>query len=87
MDIQDRSFVPDSLDTRIPRARAASALTESGYPIKPTTLATMAGRGNGPPYRLFGERAMYRWGDLLDWARSRDREPARRGRKASHEAA
>jgi hypothetical protein len=24
--------------------------------------------GNGPAYRIFGKRAIYRWGDLIAWA-------------------
>ena len=47
------------------------ALTKAGYPIKSKTLATMATRGGGPPYRLFGRRALYRWGDSLQWAQRR----------------
>ena len=36
--------------------------------MKPKTLATKASRGGGPPYRLFGRKPLYRWGDGLDWA-------------------
>jgi hypothetical protein len=35
------------------------------------TLATMASRGGGPPYRLFGRVPLYRWGDVLVWAEAR----------------
>lgn len=58
---------PDAL---LLRKQAAAALTEAGYPIAPGTLDTKASRGNGPPYRRFGKRALYRWGDLLAWAES-----------------
>lgn len=59
---------PDSLLTR--RAGAA-ALTEAGYPTSPATLATLASRGGGPPYRHFGPRVIYIWIDLVTWAESR----------------
>lgn len=59
---------PDSLMTR---DQIANALTSAGFPTKAKTLATKATRGGGPPYRLYSARALYRWGDALDWARSR----------------
>lgn len=62
--------IPDSPDKRLTRQRVAEALTEAGYPISHRTLATKATRGGGPPYSLFSGRALYRWGDALDWARS-----------------
>jgi hypothetical protein len=36
-----------------------------------------ATRGGGPPYAKFGARALYRWRDALDWARSRTTAPRR----------
>jgi alkylation response protein AidB-like acyl-CoA dehydrogenase len=57
------------------RALAAQALTESGFPVSAATLATKATRGGGPPYRLFGRRPLYRWGDALEWARGRLSRP------------
>jgi hypothetical protein len=61
----------DDLNTLLTRDQTAKALTEAGYPVKPATLATKATRGGGPPYRRFGSRPLYRWGDALAWARSR----------------
>ena len=58
-------------DTLLTRDMAAAALTEAGYPVKSKTLATKATRGGGPPYRLFGVRPLYRWGDALEWAQGR----------------
>lgn len=58
-------------DTLLTREQAADALTEAGFPVKPKTLATKATRGGGPPYRLFGRRPLYRWGDAIDWASGR----------------
>jgi len=57
------------------RKVTARALTEAGYPVAASTLATMASRGGGPPYRLWGRVPMYRWGDALAWARSRTSPP------------
>jgi hypothetical protein len=62
------SIIPDDPNALLLRVPTAAALTASGYPVKPKTLATKATRGGGPPYRLFGRRALYRWGDALGWA-------------------
>ena len=62
------SIIPDDPNALLLRIPTAAALTAAGYPVKPKTLATKATRGGGPPYRLFGRRALYRWGDALDWA-------------------
>lgn len=60
--------VPDNPDMLLSREDSARALTAAGYVTSPATLATKATRGNGPAYRIFGKRAIYRWGDLLAWA-------------------
>lgn len=60
-----------SLDAYLTRDATAAALTAAGFPVKPKTLATKASRGGGPPYRLFGVRPLYRWGDAVTWAESR----------------
>jgi hypothetical protein len=64
-------MVPDDQNTLLRRSDTAEALTASGFPIKTATLATMATRGGGPPYRLFGRIPIYRWGDSLAWAHER----------------
>jgi hypothetical protein len=64
-------------DTLLRRQQTAAALIRAGYPIRPATLATMASRGGGPPYRLFGRVPLYRWGDALDWAEARTTAPRR----------
>lgn len=61
---------PDD-DSLLTREQTAAALTAAGFPTKAKTLSTKATRGGGPPYRLYSARALYRWGDALDWARSR----------------
>jgi len=69
------NLVPDDPDTLLTRTATAAALTAAGFPVRPATLATKATRGGGPPYRVFGARPLYRWGDALAWAQSRLSEP------------
>jgi hypothetical protein len=63
--------IPGNLDAFLRRKELAVALTEAGFPTAEATLATKATRGSGPPFRLYGRIPIYRWGDALDWARSR----------------
>ena len=63
--------IPDDPDALLTRKQAADALTARGYPTSDRTLSTKATRGGGPPFRKFGPRALYRWGDLLHWAEDR----------------
>jgi hypothetical protein len=62
--------IPDDPETRLRRDELAHALTAAGYPISPTTLATKATRGGGPPFQKFGRWPLYGWGDGLQWAKS-----------------
>jgi hypothetical protein len=62
-------------DTRLSRRAVAEALTEAGFPISPATLATYACRGGGPQYCMFNSRVLYRFGDALEWAKSRTSKP------------
>jgi hypothetical protein len=57
------------------REQTAAALQREGYPVAAKTLATKATRGGGPPFRKFGARALYNWGDALTWAQSRLSKP------------
>jgi hypothetical protein len=59
---------PDCLLTRV---AVADALKQAGYPIAAKTLATMATRGGGPPYRKWSKIALYTWGEALKWAQAR----------------
>jgi hypothetical protein len=59
---------PNSL---LSRKATAKALTAAGFPVAEATLATKAVRGGGPPYRRFGNVALYEWGTSLAWARGR----------------
>jgi hypothetical protein len=74
--------VPTDPNTFLRRGQLAAALAELGFPIAPSTLATMVTRGGGPPYRLFGRTPIYHWGTSLAWARSRLTAP----RSSSSEA-
>jgi hypothetical protein len=69
--IADDRTVPHDFNRLLSRSASALALTNEGFPVSVATLATMATRGGGPPYQLFGRRALYRWGDSLKWARGR----------------
>ena len=68
-------MIPESDDALLTRDATALALTASGYPMAGPTLATKATRGGGPPFRRFGRRPLYRWGDVLTWAKARLGEP------------
>lgn len=70
------SAIPESPAAVLDRRAAAAALTEAGFRIATSTLATLACRGGGPPYRLFGRKPLYRWGDTLEWAVNRTSAPA-----------
>ncbi len=69
--------LPDGLNSSLTRVQVAAALTAAGYPISPSTLSTMATRGGGPPYRNFGPRVLYLWGEALEWAQARMSKPRR----------
>lgn len=71
------SCIPDNLDAKLTRKATAEALTAAGFPISDKTLSTMATRGGGPLYQLFGRKPLYRWGDALEWAKGRLSKPVR----------
>jgi hypothetical protein len=68
-------LIPENPDALLTREGVSAALTASGFPTKPKTLSTKASRGGGPPYRRFGQRALYRWGDALAWAQAKLSDP------------
>jgi hypothetical protein len=53
------------------RVEAVAALRALGFPTTVKTLGTLASRGQGPTYRRFGARVLYRRTDLLAWAEGR----------------
>ncbi len=69
--------IPATPDALLRRAQTAEALTAAGYPTSAATLATMATRGGGPPYQLYGRIPIYRWGNALSWAKGRLSLPVR----------
>jgi hypothetical protein len=59
------------------RAEAAAYLTERGLPISKNTLQKMACLGGGPPYRIFGNKALHRPSELVEWASTKLAAPKR----------
>jgi hypothetical protein len=66
------SINPDAL---LRRSQVAEALTSAGYPVATASLASMVTRGGGPPFRVFGRTALYRWADVVKWAEARTSPP------------
>ena len=64
-------MIPEQAEPLMTRKATALALTGAGFPLAAATLATLATRGGGPPFRRFGSRALYRADEGLDWANSR----------------
>src|SRR3954470_117253 len=73
----EQKMIPETPQALLTRAQTAIALTQSGFPVKAATLATKASRGGGPPYRLFGNKPLYRWAYALEWAEARLGKPRR----------
>lgn len=66
------SDAPPPIVRRLRRAEAAAELTRQGYKTSTSTLATMATRGGGPPYRKFGPHlVLYDYDELITWAEAR----------------
>jgi hypothetical protein len=65
------NFIPDDPDALLRRKASAAALTAAGYPTASSTLASLASRGGGPRFRHYSRYPLYRWADLLEWAKSR----------------
>jgi hypothetical protein len=57
-------------ETLLTRQQVAEALTKAGFPVKAKTLSTKVTRGGGPPFRKFGPRPLYVWGEALAWAKA-----------------
>jgi hypothetical protein len=74
-------MVPTDPEFWISRPEASQALGEVGLKIAPSTLATLATRGAGPPYKYYARRTLYKWGDLLAWAKGRLSDPPPPGHK------
>lgn len=58
-------------DAQLTRRQTIKALDDRGFPIKESTLATMATRGGGPPFQKWGRWPLYRWETSHRWALDR----------------
>jgi hypothetical protein len=63
--------IPTDPSAMLSRKTLAAALTAVGYRTSATTLASLASRGGGPIYRLWGPYVVHEWGDGLKWAQAR----------------
>lgn len=65
------------METRkyLTRPEAAEYLNERGYPTTKGTLQKIASTGGGPAYRIFGNKALYAPGELVEWAEARCSAP------------
>lgn len=62
---------PNQPSRFLTRPDAADYLKSEGYPIEWRTLQKYATVGGGPKYQRFGNKALYRPEDLLEWAQKR----------------
>jgi len=68
-----RDYPP--LKEYLSRREAAQYVSDCGLPLSKNTLQKYATVGGGPPYRKFGNRAVYRAPDLDAWVRGKLGEP------------
>ena len=69
--------IPEDPDTLLTRSEMVGALNHLGFKTTVATQATLASRGGGPTFELWGRKPLYRWGASLAWARNRLRPPRR----------
>jgi hypothetical protein len=67
----------NALRKYLTRAEAAAYLTERGLPISKNTLGKMATVGGGPPYQLFGNKAVSTPAQLDEWVEAKLSPPKR----------
>lgn len=53
------------------RAEVSRKLLALGYPVTERTLESLAVARKGPPYAKWGNRAMYSWEQVAEWAERR----------------
>jgi hypothetical protein len=73
----EKVSVPSDPNARLDRKTLALTLTAAGFPISHATLATLASRGGGPAFQLWGRKPLYPWRTTLEWAESRLTAPVR----------
>jgi hypothetical protein len=71
----DTAATDSNVDVLLSRRNVAEALTALGFKTAESTLATLATRGGGPPFKKWSRRALYRWGDALLWAEAKLSNP------------
>jgi hypothetical protein len=71
-------------EARLTRAQTAQALTAAGFPTSAATLATMATRGGGPPFKKYAPRAVYGLSEVMAWAKTRLAKPVSKSVAAIH---
>lgn len=59
------------MSKKLTRGEAAEFLTDQGYRTKKSTLAKLACVGGGPPYDIFGNKALYTTEGCIGWAEGR----------------
>ena len=74
-------------DAQLTRREATDALNANGYRVSPNTLSQYAHLGCGPPFLLFGRRALYRYDGLMAWAAARMRAPVSKPRQRDRQNA
>ena len=71
------------------RSEAAEFIRALGLPITKLTLTKLASQGDGPVYRMFGNKSVYTETDLCDWVEKRFKDgkssAARTGFSRLHE--
>ncbi len=69
-------YTPPKPDTLLRRSDLPEASRrELGFVFPKKQAATLASRRGGPPYSLICGIAYYRWGDFVEWVRSRTGQP------------
>ena len=61
----------ETISEYLTRQEAASFLTSRGFPTAKGTLQKYVTVGGGPRYQRFGNRALYKPNDLIEWAQGR----------------
>jgi len=75
-DLKGNYYLPDDF---LKRLDAADALNELGCQVNYESLSRLATRQEGPPFIKRGRLALYRYADLVEWAKEQIKyRPVRR---------